>query len=388
MNKFALINLDEMIIWRRHFHMYPELSGSEKETASYIARLLNDFGLEIEIYTGGCGVAGRLKTNRPGPGIAFRADIDALPVMDEKNVSYRSKVDGVCHACGHDGHTAILLGAAKALSQMRSKLNGEITFIFQPSEEMLPGGALEMIQGGCLKGIDKIFGLHVNNSMNVGQISTTAGPMMASSDFFNLEIRGRGGHGAIPETTIDSIVISAQIINQFQAIISRMISPLEPSVLTVGSIHGGATNNVIADKVKLKGTVRCFNNETAEKIKKNMRALLDGTCKAYGSEYDLDFEIGFPPLTNSETETKELIQAAKKVIPETEILIQNKVMLGEDFGRYLEHVPGCYFFVGSKNSAADFYFSNHHPQFDIDEKALEIGAEIFVQLALDYCLME
>ena len=385
MSKSVLINLDEMIAWRRHFHMYPELSGNEKNTAFYVMKLLTEFGLEGEICAGGCGVIGRLKTGRSGPGIAFRADMDALPVTDKKNVPYRSKVVGVCHACGHDGHIAILLGAARTLSRMRSELSGEIIFIFQPSEEKLPGGALEMIRDGCLKGVDKIFGLHVNNSMTVGRISTTAGPMMASSDFFELEIRGRGGHGAMPEAAIDPIMVSAQIINQFQTIISRMISPLEPSVLTVGSIHAGATNNVIAEKVNMKGTLRCFNTEIAEKIKKHMRELLEGICKGYGTEYDLNFAIGFPPLINCETETTEFLYAARKIISETDIIIQDKVMLGEDFGRYLEQVSGCYFFIGSRNPDTESYFCNHHPEFDIDEKVLGIGARILVQLSLDYC---
>lgn len=385
MNKSGFINLNEMVEWRRHFHMYPELSGCEKETASFIIRLLTEFGLETEVYADG-GVVGRLKTGRPGPGIAFRADMDALPVKDGKKVPYRSKVEGVCHACGHDAHMAILLEVSRVLSKMRSKLDGEISFIFQPSEEMLPGGAVQMIRDGCMTGIDKIFALHVDNSINVGQISTTAGPMMASSDFFYLEIRGRGGHGAMPETAIDAIAVSAQLINQLQTIVSRMIPPVEPAVLTVGSIHGGTANNVICDKVNLKGTIRCFNSETLDKIKAAMKGLLEGICTGYGSEYTLDFADGFPPLVNSGTETEELLKAAGKVISEKDILVKDKVMLGEDFGRYLKYVPGCYFFIGSKNPDDVCCFQNHHPEFDIDEQALGVGAEILVRLAVDYCV--
>lgn len=385
MSDFGTINLDEIITWRRNFHMYPELSGNEKETAAYIMKQLNEFGLMTEICADGCGVIGRLKTGKPGPGIALRADIDALPITDVKNVPYRSKVEGVCHACGHDAHIAILLAVAKTLSQIRSDLKGEIVFIFQPSEEMLPGGAIKMIRDGCLNGVGKIFALHVSNSLTVGQIAVNPGPMMASSDFFDLEIQGRGGHGATPEVTIDPILISTQVISQFQTIISRMVSPLEPTVLTIGSIHGGATNNVIADKVSIKGTVRCFNATTAEKIRNKMREMLEGICKGYGSKFLLEFANGFPPVINHEAETAELVRSAKKVIQEKDILIQGKIMLAEDFSRYLERVPGCYFFIGSRNPSEDSYFSNHHPEFDIDEKVLEVGARILGQLVLDYC---
>ena len=365
--------------------MYPELSGSEKDTTVYIMKQLKGFGLEAEICSDGCGVTGRLKTGNPGPGIALRADIDALPIMDVKNVPYRSKVAGVCHACGHDAHIAILLAVAKILSRIRSEMKGEIVFIFQPSEELLPGGAIKMIRDGCLNGVNKIFALHVSNSMTVGQIAVNPGPMMASSDFFDLEIQGRGGHGATPEVTIDPILISTQVISQFQTIISRIISPLEPTVLTIGSIHGGATNNVIADKVSIKGTFRCFNIATAEKIKNKMREMLEGICKGYGSKFHLEFANGFPPVINHKAETAELVQSAKKVIQEKDILIQEKIMLAEDFSRYLECVPGSYFFIGSRNPSEDSYFSNHHPEFDIDEKVLEVGAKILGQLVLDYC---
>ncbi len=377
--------LKNMIGWRRYFHMNPELSNHEKNTSEVIAELLAGFGLEVKKGIGGYGVVGKIKTGRQGPGIALRADMDALALNDPKKVPYRSRVEGVTHACGHDGHMAILLGVAEALSEIHCELKGELTFVFQPSEELLPGGAVRMIDEGCLEGVDSIYGFHLVNSMTVGQAATTSGPMMASSDFFDLTIHGKGGHGAVPEESIDPVIIAAQVLNQFQTIISRQISPLEPAVLSIGSIHGGTANNIIPDKVDLKGTFRCFNETTAVRIKKQMNDILEGICKGYGSKFTLKFPEGFPLLSNSQKQTALLLEAARGVIAETDILVQDRVMISEDFGNYLRHVPGCYMFIGSRNPGSQEFYGNHHPKFDIDENALEIGAQVLIRLVMENC---
>lgn len=379
------LDQDEMIAWRRHFHRHPELSNQERATSEFILERLKEFGLEAEQEREGFGVIGRLDTGRSGPGAAFRADMDALPIQDAKLVSYSSLSDGVCHACGHDGHMAILLGVAKVLSRQRDRLSGRLVFLFQPSEELLPGGALRMIENGCLEGVDRIYGLHLSNSMETGFLSTVPGPMMASSEFFLLELTGKGGHGAIPEAAIDPIVATAQAVVLLQTIVSRTVSPLDPAVLTVGSIHGGTANNIIAEKVELSGTFRCFSAATSEKIKQKMHDQLQGLCTACGTQYALKFLPGFPSLSNHKQAVKEWHEAAGKLFPPSRMLTQEKVMLGEDFGRYLEKVPGCYFFLGCRKPGEIEVIHHHHPLFDMDENALEIGASLLVQLAFDRC---
>lgn len=378
------INVDaqEIIAWRRHFHKYPELSFKEEKTSRYISGLLQKFGLEVQTNVGGYGVIACLYGQKPGPTVALRADMDALPLQDEKNAPYSSTAPGVMHACGHDGHMSMLLGAARYLAAHASELRGEVRFLFQPAEESVPGGALRLLQEGGLRGVDQVYGLHLWTGFPTGTLFVRSGPLMAASDHFDLLIQGKGGHGAMPHQTVDAVVTAAQAVTQLQTVVSRRISPLQPAVLTIGSFHAGSIYNVIAERAELKGTVRTFEQTVRNQIKELMEQTLQGVCSGSGATFDFDYLYGFPPVINEPTATDRLRTSAAKVIDTDNIRDMEPVMVGEDFGRYLEQVPGCFAFIGC--GGPDSY-PHHHPKFDIDERALEIGTKIWIQLILDLC---
>ena len=364
---------------RRHFHKHPELSFQEYKTSKKIAKKLKSYGLEVIENVGKTGVIGVLKGNKKGKTIALRADMDALPIKETSSVEYKSINEGVMHACGHDGHMAILLGSAKILSKMKDKIKGNVKFIFQPAEEGL-GGARFMIKDGALKNVDEIYGLHLWNYQKFGTIGVQEGPIMAASDKFTIKILGKGGHGAAPQGTIDATIVSSHVIQALQTIISRNTNPLESAVITIGQINGGYNFNIIADEVILKGTARAFKEKNRLLIKTRIKEILSGIEKAYKAKIKLDYEDGYPPVINSKTQTEKLKNAVKEIIPKG-IITPYLTMGGEDFSYYLKEKPGCFFFLGSDpNQATKTHTPHHCSHFDINEDSLILGSSIFVHL--------
>lgn len=383
---FALLNENygEIVRLRRHFHQHPELSFHEVETPKYIADYHTQLGHEVRTNVGGRGVVAKLKGGKPGKTIALRADFDALPIQEERDVPYRSKVDGVMHACGHDGHTAQLLGLAKALNVMKDELHGTIVFIHQHAEEVPPGGAIAMIEDGCLDGVDVIFGTHLWATDPYGTVATKAGPLMAAADRFDIEIQGQGGHGANPHTTKDSIVIGSQLVTNLQQIVSRRVNPQDPAVVTVASFEAINGFNIIADRAKLTGTVRTFNENTRTFIEKEIERIARGTCFAADAMYDYTYSRGYPTLNNDEKMAEYVMEMAKQVPEVTDVQIAEPHMGGEDFAYYLQHVPGAFFFVGAADPDWDMAYPHHHPKFSIYENAMLLSAKVLGATVLCY----
>ncbi|QFK70698.1 amidohydrolase [Pradoshia sp. D12] len=381
-------DFEEMVSWRRYLHQNPELSFQESNTAKFIADKLRSFGINVKEQVGGNGVIGVIEGNHPGKTIAFRADFDALPIHDEKNVKYKSSVDGVMHACGHDGHTSALLAVAKVLNNHRNQLKGKVVLLFQHAEEKPPGGAKFMIEEGALDGVDFIFGGHLATDLPVGKIATRPGPVMASVDAFKITLQGIGGHGARPHQTIDTVAIGSRLVTHLQEIVSRRVDPVEPAVVTVGSFHAGNAFNIIADSAILEGTVRAMNSNVRQQIESEIRAILDGMKVADRIEYSLEYIHGYPVLVNHKEEALLIEKLVKETIS-LDAFVEKDIVLGaEDFAYYLEERPGAYFHVGAHNEQAETQFPHHHPRFDFDEKALLQLSRIFLQLANHYLVTD
>ena len=364
--------------YRRDFHQYPELSFQEYRTAETISKHLESFGIEHRTEVGKTGVVGEIVYG-DGPTIALRADMDALPIQEVGDLKYKSKNEGVMHACGHDGHMAILLGAANALSKNKKLKKGKVRFIFQPAEEGA-GGARYMIKDGCLDQVDEIYGLHLWNYQPVGEIGVKNGPIMAAADMFDIIIKGKGGHGATPQGTVDAIVVASNLITMLQTIVSRNTNPLDNTVVTIGEINGGQNFNVIADEVRLTGTTRAYTENNRNMIKKRMQDIIDGVSKSFGAEIVLKYKEGYPPTVNHEDPTKLVLEASSMVVGKG-AGYPYLSMGGEDFSYYLQKVPGCFFFVGSAPDKNNILSTPHHcSHFDIDERSLLIGASVYVNL--------
>ena len=366
---------------RRDFHKHPELSFQEKRTSKIVAEKLESFGINVQRNIGKTGVVGTLKGNSRGNTIAFRADMDALPIQETSNLPYKSINDGVMHACGHDAHTAMLLGAAEALSSMKDSIKGTIKFIFQPAEEGF-GGAKFMIEDGAIENVDEIYAMHVWNYQKSGTIGIKSGPVMAAADIFTIKIKGIGGHGAAPQGTIDCIIVASHLIQAIQTIVSRNTNPLESTAITVGQINGGYNFNIIADELTLKGTTRAYTEKNKELIKKRLTEIIKGVGKTFGAQITLDYKDGYPPVINDETATKKVLNAAKTISKEN-VVEPYLSMGGEDFSYFANKIPGCFFFLGTapKNSKP-MSVPQHCSHFDIDEDAMLVGSSIFVALAL------
>lgn len=378
--KLALA-FEDMVIIRRHLHMNPELSFKEVNTAAYIVNFYTELGIEVTAGVGGNGVVARVRGGQPGKTVALRADFDALPIQDEKDVPYRSTVPNVMHACGHDGHTAILLQLAKSLHEMHENLQGEYVFIHQHAEELTPGGAISMIEDGCLDGVDVIFGTHLWSLMEVGNIEYATGPIMAAADQFEIFVQGAGGHGAAPHQTKDAIVIGAQLVTNLQQIVARRVDPIESAVLTVGSFVAENAFNIIADSAKLGGTVRTFNPTIRDLMEQEVRRVIDGTALANNCTIELIYKRGYPAVVNHEAETL-LLKAVAEDIPAVQKVVETvPQMAGEDFSYYLEKVPGTFFFTGAKPKNP---YPHHHPKFDFDENAMLIAAKVLGAAAIDF----
>ena len=365
---------------RRDFHKHPELSFKEFRTSKIVAEKLKSFGIETKKNIGKTGVVGILKGEKNGPTIALRADMDALPIQETNDISYKSVNKGIMHACGHDAHTAMLLGAAEALSKMRHEIKGEIRFIFQPAEEGF-GGAKYMIKDGAIDNVDEIYGMHVWNYQKSGTVGVQSGPVMAAADIFTIEINGIGGHGAAPQGTVDSIVVASHLIQSLQTIVSRNTNPLESTVVTIGQINGGYNFNIIADKVILNGTARSYTNNNKTIIKKRMKEIINGVEKMYNAKIKLNYKDGYPPLINDEMASKNVSNAATKIVG-SNVIKPYLSMGGEDFSYYTNKIPGCFFFLGtSPKDRPPMSTPQHCSHFDIDEEAMLIGSSIFVELA-------
>lgn len=377
-------NFEEMVRLRRHFHQHPELSFEEVETPKYIADYHTKLGHEVRTGVGGRGVVAKLKGSKPGKTIALRADFDALPIQEERDVPYRSQVPGVMHACGHDGHTAQLLGLAKALNALKDELHGTIVFIHQHAEEVPPGGAIAMIEDGCLEGVDVIFGTHLWATDPYGVVSTKSGPLMAAADRFDIEIQGKGGHGANPHATKDAIVIGSQLVMNLQQIVSRRVNPQDPAVVTVASFEAINGFNIIADRAKLTGTVRTFSETTRTFIELEIERITKGTCLAADASYEYTYSRGYPTLDNDEDMANYIMETARNVSGVTDVQLAEPHMGGEDFAYYLKHVPGAFFFVGAADPAWDIAYPHHHPKFSINENAMLLSAKILGAAVLGY----
>lgn len=375
---------DEMVTLRRDFHMYPELSFQEERTARVIAAYQRKLGLDVQTGVGGYGVVATLRGGKPGKTVAIRADFDALPIIEENDVPYKSKHDGVMHACGHDAHTAIVLGIAKALSSIKEELAGTVVFIHQHAEEQDPGGAKSMVEAGALAGVDAIFATHMENYIPVDYIWHSDQYILASSDDFKIELKGRGGHAAFPHDTTDIIAIGSQLVSNLQQIISRKIDPMKPAVLTIASFQAGKASNVISEKAVLEGTVRTFDKDVRLEIYNNIKQITEHTCKAFGADFDIDYMFGYPATKNDRTMNQLMVHAAKSVLDEENIIEIEPNMGAEDFSYFLNEVPGTYFFTGSANKEKGFVYPYHHPKFDIDEKALLNGAKVLSASVLEY----
>ncbi|WP_318617923.1 M20 family metallopeptidase [Sporosarcina sp. YIM B06819] len=372
---------EDMVVIRRHLHMHPELSFKEEQTAQYIHDFYANLGVDVQMGVGGNGVVARVKGGRPGKTVALRADFDALPIQDEKDVPYKSTVPGVMHACGHDGHTATLLQLAKAIHELQEDLTGEYVFIHQHAEEFAPGGAISMIEAGCLDGVDVIFGTHLWSLTPSGTIEYLTGPVMAAADRFTITIQGAGGHGAAPHQTKDAIVIGAQLVMNLQQLVARRVNPIDSAVLSIGSFVAENAFNVIADSAKLAGTVRSFNPKVRDLMELEMKRVIDGTALANDCTIDFKFERGYPAVVNHAAETEFLKTVAESVPGAHPVVESTPQMGGEDFAYYLEKVPGTFFFTGAKPEDP---YPHHHPKFDFDESAMLLAAKTLGAAALDY----
>ena len=374
---------EEVIGWRRHLHRHPELSFHETRTAEFIASTLESFGgLEITRPTA-TSVMARLKGARPGPTLAIRADIDALPITERNTHDFVSTMPGVMHACGHDGHTSMLLGAVKVLVGQRSNMVGEVRFIFQHAEELFPGGAEAIVEAGAMDGVDLVIGAHLWSPLAVGKVGVKAGPLMAAPDVVHLTIVGSGGHAAIPQQTVDPIVIAAQVITNLQHIVSRNVDPLQPSVLSITRIAGGTTNNVIPSSVELEGTVRTFDEALRTRIPELIERIVAGVTSAHGATYTMAYDRGYRPVVNDERATDLLRRAVVSALGDEFLTEATPTMGGEDFSAYQQRAPGAFFFVGARCEERGITQPHHHERFDIDERALDYGTRIFVAAATD-----
>ncbi|CAM4295762.1 M20 family metallopeptidase [Saccharibacillus endophyticus] len=381
MNETVERGFADMVEWRRHLHQYPELSYKERETAAFVAEKLESFGIEVRTGLGGHGLIGTVQGSRPGRVIALRADMDALPINEESGAEYASRREGVMHACGHDGHTAALLAVARYFADRRDSLQGEIRLLFQASEEVCPGGAKPMIENGALEGVDAVYGVHLWTPIPVGTVASATGAMMASTDEFFIDITGRGGHGGMPHETVDSIVAASALVVQLQTVVSRSVDPLRPAVLSIGTISGGTAQNVVAEKTRITGTVRTFDENTRALIRQRIEAISNHVAEVYGATAQVEYLVGYPALVNHAKEAERFFRVAPSALPGFKIETATPLMPAEDFAYYLQERPGCFMLVGAGNSEKGFVYPHHHPRFDFDERAMTASASLLIAMA-------
>jgi amidohydrolase len=373
----------KLIDLRRDFHRHPELGLKEFNTAKKVEGVLQALRLETRIFVNGTGVQGLLKGRKPGKTIALRADMDALPIQEETDLPYQSQNKGVMHACGHDAHTTMLLGAAMILSEKKVELEGNVVFIFQPAEE-IGAGAKAMVEEGVLEGVDSIFGLHVISTLPFGTFNYSTGALMAAGDFFDVKITGRGGHGGQPHLTVDPIIIATNAINAIQTIVSREVDPLESAVVSICKMEAGEAYNVIPETATFGGTIRSYKPELRESIPKRVKEILDGVVLGMRGNYEFNLVTKFPATITDEQMTAFVVNVAKGVLGEDKILIMKPLMGSEDFSFYLQEIPGTFAFLGVENKEKGIIYPQHHPKYNIDEDILPIGTALHVAVAWEY----
>ena len=370
----------ELLTWRRHLHQHPELSFREVRTAQYVydeLKKLDFFELTKPTET---SVLAIYNSGKPGKTIALRADMDALPIEEETDLPFSSVNKGVMHACGHDGHTAILLGVALLLAKGYFEIEGEIRLIFQHAEEEFPGGAKDLVEAGVLKGVDFIIGNHLRSTMKTGQAGITIGEALAAPDRFKIKIIGQGGHAAKPNENVDSILISAQVIINLQSIVARQLNPVDDVVLSVTTIHSGTADNIMPNEVILTGTVRSFNPQVRAEMPNMMRKIIFGITEAYGATYEFSYTEGYHPLINDADLSKMVQESIIEEYGEKSFSELPKIMGGEDFSAYLQEIPGCFYFIGAADDNLEKLYPHHHPKFQIDEDSLQMGTTLFLKM--------
>jgi len=374
---------------RRDFHSHPELGLNEYRTAGVVAQELKSLGIQIQEGVARTGVVGLLVGNPKGPVVMLRFDMDALPILEETGAPYASEYPGVMHACGHDGHIAVGLTVAKILSKKQASLAGTVKFVFQPAEEGL-GGAEKMIADGVLENPrpQAAFGFHVWNDQRVGWFGITPGPIMAAADIFEITLTGRGGHGALPNFTVDPVIASAHIITALQTIVSRNVSPLETAVVTVASVHAGEAFNVIPTNVKIKGTIRTFTKEVRDTVFQRFNDLVLQISKGFGCEAEIILRSLTPALKNNPTLTHRVVEIAKNHIPDAVVQQDFTTMGSEDMAFFLDEIPGCFIFAGSADKEKGLNATHHHPRFDFDENVLPGAAALLCSIVDDYLQQE
>lgn len=367
---------------RRDFHRYPELGYQERRTAAIVAEKLNELGIETRTGVAETGVIGLLDSGREGPVVLMRFDMDALPVKEESGAEYQSRNEGVMHACGHDGHTAVGLSIAKILAEHKEALRGKVKFIFQPAEEGL-GGAERMVKEGALEDPkpDVCLAMHVWNEKPLGWFGITSGAVMASAEIFRIRVVGRGGHGALPHFAIDPVLASAQMITALQSVVARNVSPLDAAVVSITSIHGGETFNVIPPAVEMQGTIRSMEPKVREVVLKRFEEIVQNTVQGMGCKAEVDMRLLTNSVVNDAEVTRDVQQVAHELFPNAMIDTQHRTMGSEDMSCFMQEIPGCFIFVGSANEAKGFTAPHHHPKFDIDEQALINGAGLLASAA-------
>lgn len=370
----------QLIQWRRDFHRHPELAYQEHRTSQVIRDYLESLGIQTR-RVAGTGLVGMLEGGSSGRTVALRADMDALPLKEEGAKEYSSANPGACHACGHDGHMAILMGVARMLSQKREHLPGRVVFLFQPSEERIPGGARRMIDEGALAGVNAVFGLHLWQQLPTGSVASVPGPMMAAPDEFTIRIIGKGGHGSAPHLTVDPIAVAAHLVINLQTVVSRNVDPLKPAVLTVGTISSGTVFNIIPCDATLTGTVRTFDPAVRDLLEKRIREVVAGTCTTFEASAEIDYVRGYPALVNDPLMSELVLEVARKTLGPSRVIDLDPVMGGEDFAYFLQEVPGAFMFFGMGDGTKH---PHHHPGFDIDEASLPQAALLMSSLALEY----
>ena len=373
----------KLIEMRRHFHQHPEIGFQEHNTARYVSKVLTELGIEHQTGIAETGVVAVIKGGKPGKMVALRADMDALTLTEKTGLPYASVNEGVMHACGHDVHTASLLGAAMVLGEIRQELSGSVKLIFQPAEEG-PGGAKPMVEQGVLEGVDAIVGAHVWQDMPVGKLAVRYGPAMACLDAIDIAIVGKGCHGAAPHQGVDAVAVACQVVNVLQTIASREINPIKPVVVSIGMINGGYAYNIIADEINLKGTVRAIDPELRQSLPERIERVIAGVTSSMRADYRFSYHFGYPPLVNNCEITEQVENSLKRVWgPDQVSQRPDPSMGGEDMAYYLEKVPGTFIYVGSSNPEKGLTSPGHSSTFAIDEDAIAIMATSIAVAAID-----
>ncbi|RJG21744.1 M20 family metallopeptidase [Paenibacillus thiaminolyticus] len=376
---------ERIIEIRRYLHAHPELSFQEENTAKYIAEFYTDKPCVVREHVGGNGVVVTIDSGKPGKTLAIRADFDALPITEQTGLPFASQNPGVMHACGHDGHTAYMLVLAETLMEMKDQLEGKVVILHQHAEETPPGGAIHMIEDGCLDGVDHVLGIHVMSTMETGGIFYREGPIQTGRAYFKVKIHGKGGHGSSPHMANDAIVAASEFVCAVQTIVSRRLNPFDVGSITIGSFDGKGSFNVIKDAVELEGDVRAMTEETRSLIEQEIRRILSGLQEMFGITYELDYKNDYPVLVNDPAFTEFVVKSlAQSGIPEvTSIERCEPQPPSEDFAYYAQQRPSVFFYVGAMPDNGEYY-PHHHPKFDINEDSLQIAAKAMGALVIDY----